>query len=155
MCWLLQLWKSVSIWLTGRERRGEAKAREEVPAGCLLGEEVGSPPGMSGKCRQALCPSGFTLQGQLIFHPQVSCLHDKLTSLPVCRQEADTCPGKDLPLSEDQIWGVLCLLSLLAVVQKAYHHLNHQTPPSLHQLPINVGFARELILSNCDAGGNS
>ena len=110
---------------------------------------------MSAKCRQALCPSGVALQAQLIFHPQASCLHDKLTSLPVCRQEADTCPGKDLTLGEDQIWAGLCLLALLVIFQKACHHLNYQTPSSLHRLPIHVGFAKELMLLNYDAGGDS
>ena len=116
--------------------------REEVPAGCLsVGGGGWFPPRMSAKCREALRPPGVALQHQPIFHPQASCLHDQLTRLPAHRQEVDTCPGKDLTLGEDQIWGFLCLFALLVVFQKANHHLTHQkTSQFFYKLPIHMVF---------------
>lgn len=138
MFWLLQLQKSISIRLTGREAgRGEGggPCRKSVGGGGCFS------PRMSAKCTEALRPPGVALQHQPIFHPQASCLHDQLTRLPAHRHEVDTCPGKDLTLGEDQIWGFLCLFALLVVFQKANHHLTHQkTSQFFYKLPIHMVF---------------
>lgn len=66
-----------------------------------------------------------------------SASHGQLAGLPAHLQEVDTCSREDVT----KYLGLLCLLTVFVLFQKASHHLSHtQKPPGFHKLSFPVVF---------------
>lgn len=97
-----------------------------------MGEELPE----SGSAGRLLIHQG-SLSKPGSFHPWVFCSHGQLEGLPAHLQEVDTCSREDVT----KYLGLLCLLTVFVLFQKASHHLSHtQKPPGFQKLSFPVVF---------------
>lgn len=104
-------------------QQGETQGvREELPV-CQVQEGSSSTRGRSPRQAHSI--------------HRCSASHGQLAGLPAHLQEVDTCSREDVT----KYLGLLCLLTVFVLFQKASHHLSHtQKPPGFHKLSLPVVF---------------